>query len=390
MSSRHLSIPAAVALLFVPVTLAPPAAPAATSAAQGTVTVTASGASARALRRAGVALRAPAAAKATTLVDGSTRLTFAVTNRTVRGAEATLALRGELRLVRGPRSVRFTGLRVATRTGGLRLTGRGPGGDRRTVLTGAPTTRLPAATARLLRQRLALRFTPTGTFGPAAVSAGLRPGGGTSTGSGSATPGTGSTPTVQPATTEPAPLARPASATDVASATITWRVRESFIRYINTGEGTAVRDGAVADPAENLPEAGVPLVYQFRFPYRSGWADAGSGSAAVTFSGGVRFRYREHTIDFTTADPEIELNGGLSRAIFRLSGADGTPFTGKRTVLLHLNPAAASRTVSPDGKTVTYDRIPATVPAGTGDSVFAGFYLAGNPFGSISITYTTA
>lgn len=381
---------------------------AASATSQGTVTVTASGASARALRRAGVALRAPGASKATTLVDGSTRLTFAASSRTLRGAEATIPARGELRFVRGTRAVRFTSLRVSVRTGSVRVTGRGPGGRRHTVLTAAPrrgavtldraarfvgvkatATALPATTARLLRERLALRATPAGTFGPLAVTVGANAGsgtsGGTSTGSGTTTP------TVQPSTTEPAAGARPASAADVVNATIVWRVRESFIRYVNTGEGTSVRDGATADPAETLPEAGVPLVYQFRFPHRGGWSDAATGAAAVTFTGGVRFRYSAHTIDFTTADPEIELNGAASRAVFRLDGSDGTAFTGKRAVLLNLNPsAAASRTVSPDGRTVAYERIPASIPAGAVDSVFAGFYLAGTPFGWISITYTTA
>lgn len=396
-----------LAALGAPALVASPVS-ATTAPSAGTVTVTASGASARALRRAGVALRAPGASKATTLVDGSTRLTFAASSRTLRGAEATVPVRGELRFVRGTRAVRFTSLRVSVRTGAVRVTGRGPGGRRHTVLTAAPrkgavtldasarfvgvkaaAAALPAATARLLRARLALRATPAGTFGPIAVAAGAQTGSGTS---GGATTGTGTaTPTVQPPTTEPAAGTRPASAADVVSATIVWRVRESFIRYVNTGEGTSVRDGATADPAENLPEAGVPLVYQFRFPHRGGWSDPASGAAAVAFSGGVRFRYSAHTIDFTTADPEIELNGAASRAIFRLSGSDGTAFTGKRAVLLNLNPAAAaSRTVSPDGKTVTYERIPATIPAGAVDSVFAGFYLAGTPFGWISITYTTA
>lgn len=396
-----------LAALGAPALVASPVS-AATATSAGTVTVTASGASARALRRAGVTLRAPGASKATTLVDGSTRLTFAASSRTLRGSEATIPVRGELRFVRGTRAVRFTSLRVSVRTGAVRVTGRGPGGRRHTVLTAAPrkgavtldavarfvgvkaaAAALPAATARLLRARLALRATPAGTFGPIAVAAGAQTGSGTS---GGATTGTGTaTPTVQPPTTEPAAGTRPASAADVVSATIVWRVRESFIRYVNTGEGTSVRDGASADPAENLPEAGVPLVYQFRFPHRGGWSDPAGGAAAVAFSGGVRFRYSAHTIDFTTADPEIELNGAASRAIFRLSGSDGTAFTGKRAVLLNLNPAAAaSRTVSPDGKTVTYERIPATIPAGAVDSVFAGFYLAGTPFGWISITYTTA
>lgn len=373
------------------------AAPASTS--QGTVTVTASGAAGKALRRAGVTLRAP---RTRVLVDGSARLTFTVASRTVRENEATLPLRGELRFVRGGRAVRYTSLRAITRTGSVRLTGRRSGrGSRVTILSGTPRSRamtldrsrrtvavrptvssLPEATARTLRAGLRLRRVPAGTLGAVAVVAGPQTAGGTSGGTTTGTAGTGVV----------TPSVAPPSAGAVVGGAITWRLRESFVRYVNTGEGISVQDGAVAGAAESLAEAGgVPLVYQFGFPFRSGWSDAATGAASVAFSGGVRVRYRQHTIDFAAADPEIELNGDASRAIFRLNGADGTVFTGARTVLLNLKPsAAASRTVSPDGKTVTYERIPATVPAAAGDSVFAGFYLAGTPFGWISLTYTIA
>lgn len=393
-------------LISVPLA-ALPAAPAA--ATPGAVTVTASGAAAKELRRAGVRLQAPRA-RTTTLVDGSTRLTFTPVSRTTRAGRAVLPLRGELRLRRAGRTVRFTALRLDVRAGALAITARDAAGRRMTLLRGAPSrlavlvdgarrtvtvrptpTTLAPGAARAVRSGLRLRAPLTGTFGPVAAQAGRQPGpsaGGTS-GSG-ATPGGGGTPAAQPQSTEPAVLARPATAADIVSATLVWRVRESFIRYVNAGQGTTVRDGATADPAENLPDAGTPLVYQFRFPFRAGWSDAAGGTAAVTFSGGVRFRYAAHTIDFTTADPEIELDGAASRAIFRLSGSDGTPFTGRRTVLVELRPSrAASRTVSDDGRTVIYDRIPAVIPAGAVDSVFAGFYLAGAPFGSVSLTYTT-
>lgn len=398
MSRRLLVISLAAGL----VAAAPSAASAAGSA--GTVTVTASGAAAKELRRAGVRVTAP---KAVALVDGSTRLTFAASSRTVGAAKATLPLAGALRFTRRGRTVSFTALRLEAGAASVRLTGRIAGASRLTILQGVPvklgvrldrtaktlivrptTGRLSAAAARTLRTGLRLSDAPAGTFGPVTATAGVTTPGTKGSGATPTTPGSG-TPSVTGPATETTALARPATAVDVVSATVVWRVRESFIRYVNSGEGTTVRDGASADPAENLPEAGTPLVYQFRFPFRAGWADP-SGSAAVAFTGGVRFRYSAHTIDFTTSDPEIELNGSASRATFRLAGSDGTSFSGKRAVLVELRPAnAVSRTVSPDGKTVTYDRIPAFIPAGAVDSVFAGFYLAGAPFGSVSITYTT-
>ncbi|MBJ7329729.1 MAG: HtaA domain-containing protein [Solirubrobacteraceae bacterium] len=367
------------------------------------MTLTASGAAARELRRADVALRAAGGLRTSTLVDGSTRLSFRADSRSLSRGVATLGLAGELRLTRGGRAVRFGMLRVRVTGMAVSISGTS-GGTRRTLLTGKPagkaltldastrgvalkptSLRFTAATARLVRTRLGLRRAPTGSFGPAAVSAGVKhPAGSGGTGSG--------TPTTGPITTAPPAVLRPASAVDVVGGTIVWRIRESFIRYINAGEGTSVRDGAIADPPEALADAGnVPLVYQFRFPFSAGWSDAPSGTATVGFTGGVRFRYSAHTIDFTTATPEIELNGAASRATFTLSGTDGTAFGGKRAVLLDLDPSKAkSRTTSPDGKTVTYEQIPATVPATAGDSVFAGFYLAGAPFGWVSLSYTVA
>lgn len=405
MHHRLLLIPA----LGAAVAAAAPA-PAATTPAAGAVTVTASGAAAKELRRAGVRMQAPRA-RVTTLVDGSTRLTFTPTSRATAGGRATVPLRGELRFRRAARTVGFTALRLDVRAGVVTLTGRAAGGHRVALLRGSPsrlgvlvdaqrrtvtvrptTTRLAPTAARAIRSGLRLRAPLGGTFGPVTAQAGPRAGAGTdgTTGTGTTTPAGGGTPGARPQSTEPAALARPATAADVVSATVVWRVRESFIRYINAGQGTSVRDGAAADPAENLPDAGTPLVYQFRFPFRAGWSDPASGTAAVSAFGGVRFRYTAHTIDFTTADPEIELNGAASRAIFRLTGIDGTPFTGKRAVLVDLRPGqAASRTVSDDGRTVSYERIPAFIPAGAVDSVFAGFYLAGAPFGSVSLTYTT-
>ncbi len=53
-------------------------------------------------------------------------------------------------------------------------------------------------------------------------------------------------------------------------------------------------------------------------------------------------------------------------------------------------PDQATVTTSPDGKTTTYDKIPGTVPEGSSDSVFAGFYLPGDEFGWVSVAFSTA
>ncbi len=76
----------------------------------------------------------------------------------------------------------------------------------------------------------------------------------------------------------------------------------------------------------------------------------------------------------------MELDGPASRVIFRMSG--------RRTVIETLDVSKA--TVTSAGKTLTYDHIPAAVPPGAADSVFAGYYLPGDPFGWVSISFTTA
>ncbi|MEX1219360.1 MAG: HtaA domain-containing protein [Solirubrobacterales bacterium] len=196
---------------------------------------------------------------------------------------------------------------------------------------------------------------------------------------------------------EPQSLERPIDSAELASATIQWRVRESFIRYLAVGEGTSVANGATADPPEDIGGAG-PLVYGFSFPFTDGWAAPGSGPAVVHGSGRVGFRHCRNTINFTAANPEIELNGDAdSRLIFRVDGTDGTAFPDSRAVMVQLVPSLATKTVV--GNTTTLSGIPGYVPqAATG--IFADFYspFPGSVdapgadlsrFGSITVSYTT-
>ena len=68
----------------------------------------------------------------------------------------------------------------------------------------------------------------------------------------------------------------------ITSATVTWRVRESFIQYIASGEGTATSRGATGDPPEVAGGSQAPLVYAFHFPFAGGWCDPATGSARLT------------------------------------------------------------------------------------------------------------
>jgi hypothetical protein len=353
----------------------------------------------------GITTSAVAPAKA----KGS-RFTFPVETASV-GTTATLGHSGGLRLRAGTRSVTLSAPRVrlakdsrlSAKIGKATVTVLTIDGAKRKLnaTTGAvalrgATVRLTVAGAAALRRALHLRRLAPGVLGTLTVDAqrgvflGSGVGSPTSTpttpggpSGGPSTPGP-STPTVELG--GPAPLARPASAVDISAATITWHVRESFIRYINTGEGTATSDGATADPPTVLPGSSVPLVYDFHFPFKDGWYDPVSKTARVTYTGTVTFNYSAHAIKLTATDPEIEIAGGASRAIFVT--ANGMPR--KRGILVKLDPGAATSTThSPDGTGHAYAQIPGSIPADAGASVFAGFYIANDPFGSISVDLTT-
>ena len=169
-------------------------------------------------------------------------------------------------------------------------------------------------------------------------------------------------------------------------------MRESFIRYIATGEGTSASGGATAEPPILLPGVSAALSYDFHFPFAGGWLDSGADpaspaddTAALYFSGGLRFQYSGHGIDLLTTAPEIELAGGASRAIFAVSDNGGAA---QRQVLVNLDLSRAGA-ISRSGNSYVYDRVPGAIPAGTATSTFAGFYAPGTDFGCFTVAFST-
>ena len=373
-----------------PAATAPPAAIAAapkpaakskgTTSIGGAAGITLQGAALKSLKSRGVRLTGSGGATA-----GARSIRLPVSRGTIAGW-ASLRHSGVVTLRAGRRSVRLTGFRTTLRSrsasisalvGKRRVTVFASRPRRGAVqadaaaqsisLKAAPLT-LTRAGAGAIRAALRLRGLAYGKLGVLRVSAGPGAGAGAA------------------ATTR---FARPATAGDLASAEITWHVRESFIRYIGTGEGTSVGAGATADPPVVIPPTDVPLSYTFHFPFASGWSDQASKKALAKGTGAVTFSFGERGIKIAASDPEIVLDGKRSHASFALGGSAGEKLTGKRVVLMDLDPAKAkATTTSPDGKTTTYDQIPGTIPKGTETSVFAGFYVPGEEFGSISIAVT--
>lgn len=199
-------------------------------------------------------------------------------------------------------------------------------------------------------------------------------------------------------TTELPLLARPASAVDVTGATVTWHVRSSWINYVATGAGTSAIEGAVPGPAVPesahpcLDDAGgdtEPRVYAYTFPFANGWYDGASSTAAIFTGGATHFRFPGHGIDLITRSPEIEVNGGASRAIFRLDGAGSTAYGNARAAILDLSlPGAPIE--GPAGTFTFADEVKGFLSA-DGLSVFGGFYAPPNNhgFGCFSVSFST-
>jgi hypothetical protein len=401
--ARARAVAATVGATLAVAALAAPAAP----AASGQAVLELNGAAAKALRESGVRI-APSGAAA----GGARQVTLPVRASLLGSTTTVLRLGGGIRLKKGKRQLQLSGFRL-TLSSGASLAGKVGGeslglfrvlkGGRREVDAGRGSVRfsglrlkLRPAVAQEIVERLQLERRLPRSFGVlSAFEEGLPPASAPSTGPGAIAgtgcplPGTGG-----PAPEQPLPLAaRPAGAADVTAATVSWDVRDSFIRYVNAGEGTSVFDGATAAAPVVRPGSSAALAYSFAFPFASGWHDPGANPAdpaddraAIYFSGGVRFLYSAHGIDLRTSAPEIEIGGGASRAIFTVADADAAA---ERQVLVNLDLSRAA-SVQASGATVTYERVPGAIPSGTATSVFGGFYAPGTDFGCFTVSYSTA
>ncbi len=206
----------------------------------------------------------------------------------------------------------------------------------------------------------------------------------------------GGIPHSEPISDEPPVMARPLTAVNVSGVALTWYPRDSWLRYIaagvSPGDGTIASAGAtgIDSTASACPDrpaqSSAELPYTIEFTGGESWYDPPSGTADVSGVGSVSFRYRAHTINLTGAEPEIQLDGAASQAIFRFSGTEGTPYPNQRVALLSLN-TVGRPTVS--GSTYTYSMMRGRLTA-DGEKVFAGFYTApsDNEFGCVSVGFT--
>jgi|GEM_PF-1673341 len=201
-----------------------------------------------------------------------------------------------------------------------------------------------------------------------------------------------------PISAEPPVLARPASAVDVGGVKVSWAPRDSWVRYASSGvapgDGILTSNGAVgtsstASPCPDRPSTSdAQLPYVIEFAPKASWRDPVSGAAGIYGQGSVSFRWAAHSIDLTAADPEIEINGASSRAIFRFGGSGGTAYPDQRAALVSLD-LSGKPTVTNGGKTFTYDLMRGTLTP-DGVNVFAGFYTPpdNDEFGCVTVEFT--
>lgn len=399
--TRKVRLTTAVAVATaVALTAAAPAA-----AAPGQAVIEVAGPAAQALRAEGVRIAPFGAAK-----GGARQIVLPVRTGLVGTTATVLRFGGGISLRKGKQKARLRDLRLTLgRRNGLagKLGGDAAGlfrvlkGGQREIDPARGSARLSGLRLRLARpaarelaERLGLERRPAGVFGALSAADEDLP---------QAVPTSApkseekSTACPLPSTAGPAPedplpvAARPPGAVDLTGASLSWSVRDSFIRYINTGEGTSVSSGATAAAPEVRPGSSLPFTYAFGFPFASGWLDQGANladpaddRAAIYFNGGVRFLYSAHGIDLRTSAPEIELGGGSSRAIFSVAEGDAPA---ERQVIVNLDLSRAAG-VQSSGGTVTYDRVPGAIPAGTATSTFAGFYAPGTDFGCFTVSYS--
>jgi len=383
--------------------------PAGAMAAAGSSTLAFDGPAAMALRQAGVKVAPVAPAS-----GGARRVVLPVAAGLAGSETSLLRQRGAIRLRHGKSALSLTGLtlvlarrsRVEAKAGRERVElFRVLGGQRKvdsvagSVRASGLRLKLTAAATRLFAERLGVENPGTGRFGTLSVRvSGLTAGGEPGSGEGGGKAEEAATCPL-PSTAGPEPetplgtMTRPLGAVEVLSASLDWHVRESFIRYIASGEGTSVSGGASADPPVVAPGTSTALSYVFHFPFASGWLDRGANAAdpaddtaLLSYGGALRFHYSAHEIDLTAADPEIEIDGGASRAIFSVAENGGA---GERQVLVNLDLSRAAK-ISAAGNSYTYERVPGAIPSGTATSTFAGFYAPGTEFGCFTLSLMTA
>lgn len=257
-------------------------------------------------------------------------------------------------------------------------------------IDGARAVLTPAA-ARAIARGLGLRTVRRGTFGVLAATASAPAASGAPGSAASGTPapgepaqpggGAGTAP-AGTAFAPPTPMPRPAGAVDIAASTLRWHLRESFVRYVKSGEGVSAGAGA----APGAPAAD-GTTYDYDFTPAGGWYDAATATGRLLFKGQITFGYAAHGIDIRFADPQVELAGERSRMLATFTSAKAGGYRGLGEFVA-LDRASAS-TTGTAGPIVVLSSLPARVTPWANDAVMSGFYpVPDDAFGWLDLRFT--
>lgn len=179
-------------------------------------------------------------------------------------------------------------------------------------------------------------------------------------------------------TPPPAPAQeQTASHRTVSTGTMDWGVRESFRKYIETG----VAKGSISTD-EGATRSGAA----FEFPAESS-AITGPSSGQFNFTGSVHFSGHDGSLELTLSNPILVVNGtnaelrvDYSTRKYVGAGAVGPVEEGQKEVLATITLDAA-----PDFTANQVTISGHTSLTASGETIFAGFYEAGEPLDPISI-----
>ncbi|MFD4480290.1 HtaA domain-containing protein [Streptomyces sp. NPDC058471] len=151
-------------------------------------------------------------------------------------------------------------------------------------------------------------------------------------------------PTTTPKPTGTSGAGKPAG--EVHDGSLTWGVKESFRRYIESGGGATLSGGAKKNGNG------------YAFPYAKGEVDSDAKKLTASFGGAVRFQYKAHGIDIKLSDLKVAANGTKGTLTVDVTSPKGKNNDVKFATL---DLAKASYTAKND--VVVLDKVPAAFTA---------------------------
>ncbi|MBJ7355016.1 MAG: HtaA domain-containing protein [Thermoleophilaceae bacterium] len=315
----------------------------------------------------------------------------------------SFVLKDGIKLKRGSRAVTIKGLLVSVSGKRVSVSGK-VGGRRMGIASGTPSSAsvdvsriaLSVAVKKLtltsgavaeLRKRL-------GKFSPRSRRLGLLSGGAYVVApptDGNSTIDSGTASSCRSVAGAPTDPAKPVTAVNIACASLTWHMRDSWITYLTQGGTAAPIAPAASLPAYPGSQHVCPTVgkteekaYSYSLPVQSGWWDAATGTGAIFSSGGAHFIRTDLGIDIAMTAIELRFNGSGSQAWTRTVDAVHTSET--RIEYATMN-AAAPRAGGPIAPGTKLTRLDTRITSEAASTTFGNNYAGGEHFGCVDVGF---